>query len=296
MSPARIASCSARWLGSKRRLNATKNGTPVESSTLAHASTRARSRSTGFSQNIALPARAARSMIAACVRGGCRSSPRRPRDRQARRRASRWPWLRASRELGRNVPVEIDDPGELRAGCAAMFAAWSGPMKPPPTRQKSIIGVGQSVSARSTPPCADDEAGAFRGVLQVRESHARIGQRMRRCRILLGLDDEPSVVSERHQFAQHGREIDRAVARHREDAVEDRAQEAAIVAITSAAIADARPCSGRARCGAVPAGDAHRIAAGEDEVPVSSSSPTSSCVFAISRSISASVCTTVPMW
>ena len=36
----------------------------------AHASTRLMSRSTGFSQNTALPARAARSMIAACVRGG----------------------------------------------------------------------------------------------------------------------------------------------------------------------------------------------------------------------------------
>ena len=41
--------------------------------------------------------------------------------------------------------------------------------------------------------------------------------------ILLGLDDEPACVIDAAQLAQHGDELDRAVARNGEHAVEDRA-------------------------------------------------------------------------
>src|SRR6478736_4759370 len=53
---------------------------------------------------------------------------------------------------------------------------------------------------------------------------------MRLGRILLGLDDEPSGVSGVAQLAQGRLEIDRAISRHREYAIEDSREETSVVA------------------------------------------------------------------
>ena len=102
----------------------------------------------------------------------------------------------------------------------------------------------------------------------MREAHARVGERVRLGRILLGLDDEPSGVPGVAQLAQHCREIDRAVAGNREHAVENCRQEAHVVAqyvgehrcahILAVHVHDPR---------AVAARDRHRVPAGKHQVP-----------------------------
>ena len=57
----------AAKVGSKRRLNPIMQGTPAFETASAHLRARSRSRSTGFSQKIALPAAADRMMRSACV-------------------------------------------------------------------------------------------------------------------------------------------------------------------------------------------------------------------------------------
>ncbi len=69
-SPTRPVATAARteaWAGSKRRLKPIWNGTPAASTASSARSTVSRSSETGFSQKIALPARAASTMRSACV-------------------------------------------------------------------------------------------------------------------------------------------------------------------------------------------------------------------------------------
>ena len=69
ISPLNKRSCKSVKLGSKRRLKAVKNGTPVSSMTFMHSRMRFEDKSTGFSQNMALPALAAawiRSKVRVC--------------------------------------------------------------------------------------------------------------------------------------------------------------------------------------------------------------------------------------
>ena len=69
-APSSIALRTARKCGSKRRLKPTISAAPVSSTTRRQALTRATSRSIGFSQKIALPARAKRSIRSAWVSVG----------------------------------------------------------------------------------------------------------------------------------------------------------------------------------------------------------------------------------
>ena len=69
MSPAAIRSCTSRNDGSKRRLKPTITVGFSAAISVQHRSTRARSRSIGFSQSTAFPARTARVSRSTCV--GC---------------------------------------------------------------------------------------------------------------------------------------------------------------------------------------------------------------------------------
>ena len=126
-SPLATASWTDWCAGSNRRLKPIWNGTPAASTSASARSTSARSSETGFSQKIALPARAAAATSAprAC-RCSCRWRPRRrrrrapprrpapaPRARRRRRRPSG--RRRRPRRSARRPPRAA--PAARRAGC-----------------------------------------------------------------------------------------------------------------------------------------------------------------------------------
>ena len=170
-----------------------------------------RSRSTGFSQNTALPARAARSMIAACVRGGVQiiTAPTAGSASASSRFAvARAPYLAAS--ASRRRDVEIDDPARAarsdggdvrRVQRSDEAAADEAEVDHAALPGESMACIGGGATSKPA-----SSAARFR----LREAQSRIGQRMRLGGILLGLDDEPARVTARRRSAQHGGVIDRS--------------------------------------------------------------------------------------
>src|SRR4029077_12650686 len=116
-------------------------------------------------------------------------------------------------------------------------------------------------------------------------------------RVLFRLDNEPAAVIRSLERGEHRGEIDRAVARHGEDAVEHGVEKALVGGasafqhtrpdILAVDMIDSQP---------MPPCDIGRVNAGKSKCPVSSSRPTLLPVDAIKRSISSAVSTTVPIW
>ena len=127
-SPSATAAATAAWPGSKRRLKPIWNGTPAAVTAASARSTSARSSDTGFSQKIALPARAASiDQVGVASASACRSRPRRRRPRRGARRRRR---PRARAELGRR----------RRAPCPAS-ASWTAVSRAPGTCAREQLGV-----------------------------------------------------------------------------------------------------------------------------------------------------------
>ena len=107
------ASCTARWAGSKRRLNPTCRD-PPGASPLSAGSTSARSRVIGFSQKIAKPPSRRRRSARRGYPWSCRSPPRRRRLR-ARRSPSATRGRRAGTDRVGQRRDDVVHAGELHA-------------------------------------------------------------------------------------------------------------------------------------------------------------------------------------
>ena len=114
MAPFATRFFSAEKFGSKRRLKPIISGVPAASTTFRHFSTRLEARSTGFSQNTALPAFAPASIRSACVSVGVpiRIASMSP----AATIAFGVAHLRAGRlgERRRGLPVDVGDRDQRR--------------------------------------------------------------------------------------------------------------------------------------------------------------------------------------
>ena len=142
--------------GSKRRLKPIWNGTPASSTAASARSTVSRSSETGFSQKIALPARAASTIRSACVSVSCRSPPRRRRARRAPRRSIRRPARRARRRRPRGARRRgvVDAPSPRAPGTRrASRSACMRPMRPTPMtamRRRGRVAVAASRHPQSS--------------------------------------------------------------------------------------------------------------------------------------------------
>src|SRR5258706_5106216 len=148
MRPPPSCSCSFEKFGSNLRLKPTSRGTPVCLTTARQASTRARSRSIGFSQNTALPARAAASIriawvsvelaiTTAWIAGSASAAAASP---------TAAPWRSAS--LAAAATSTSTTVRSRAPGWRAMLAAWIAPIRPAPNWQKLIIGRASTIVRR----------------------------------------------------------------------------------------------------------------------------------------------------
>ena len=141
--PSATAAATAACAGSKRRLKPIWNGTPVSSTTASARSTCARSSDTGFSQKIALPARAASTIRSACVPVGeqiaTASTSSAASSSSTLRRRRRADGLAISRAVSScaSWTAVTDAPGTWRASRSACMR----PMRPTPITPMRTVWV-----------------------------------------------------------------------------------------------------------------------------------------------------------
>src|SRR6185312_2779580 len=144
ISPASRRAFTAANVGSKRRWKPIMHVTPAFFTAAAHSFARARSRSTGFSQKIALPAAAARTMKSACV------SVDEPMTTAAIARSANTSSALATRALWSVASdcaasaLTSDTAARRTPGWRARLPAWIRPMRPAPSKATSIMGFSPS--------------------------------------------------------------------------------------------------------------------------------------------------------
>src|SRR6266478_6402894 len=210
--PASMPSRTARKLASKRRLKPIWKGTPARLTAARQASTRSRVRWIGFSQKIALPAAAAAIARSAWVSvAEAMTIPATPRSAKAVSRSTMAAPVAAAILLAASCRVSTTYFSRARLS-AAMLRAWIEPICPAPKSANSI----------------SDKPRLRRRRAEIVVADPGIGQRMRLRRVLLGLDDQPTLVARLFQHGKKRRIVDRAVARHGEDPLHHGIEKAAV--------------------------------------------------------------------
>lgn len=96
----------------------------------------------------------------------------------------------------------------------------------------------------------------------------RVFERRRLCRILLGLNHQPTVVTGGGERCQHSGEADTAVARDGENAIEDRVEEASVARLyTAEHVGPHILAMHMADAAGVAARDGGRVGVGESQMP-----------------------------